>query len=49
MTARRSRLGRAILAFSLLAGAFATERLRQLALMQPSAPAFAPFTLAEAV
>lgn len=32
-----------------LAGAFATERLRQLAMMQPSAPAFAPFTLAEAV
>jgi hemerythrin HHE cation binding domain-containing protein len=32
-----------------LAGAFATERLRQLAMMQPSAPAFAPFTVAEAV
>ena len=31
-----------------LAGAFATERLRQLAMMQPSAPAFEPFTLAEA-
>lgn len=31
-----------------LAGAFATERLRQLSLLQPSAPAFAPFTLAEA-
>jgi hypothetical protein len=30
-----------------LAGAFATERLRQLAMLQPSAPAFAPFTLAE--
>ena len=26
-----------------LAGAFATERLRQLAMMQPSAPAFEPF------
>jgi hypothetical protein len=32
-----------------LAGAFATERLRQLAMMQPSAPAFEPFTVAEAV
>jgi hypothetical protein len=32
-----------------LAGAFATERLRQLAMLQPSAPVFAPFTLAEAV
>jgi len=32
-----------------LAGAFATERLRQLAMMQPSAPAFAPFTIAEAM
>lgn len=31
-----------------LAGAFATERLRQLAMMQPSAPVFAPFTLVEA-
>jgi hypothetical protein len=31
-----------------LAGAFATERLRQLAMLQPSAPAFAPFTIAEA-
>lgn len=31
-----------------LAGAFATERLRQLAMMQPSAPVFAQFTLAEA-
>jgi len=30
-----------------LAGAFATERLRQLAMIQPSAPAFAPFSLAE--
>ena len=32
-----------------LAGSFATERLRQLAMMQPSAPVFSPFTLAEAV
>lgn len=32
-----------------LAGAFATERLRQLAMMQPSAPAFEPFTVAEAI
>lgn len=32
--------------YSMLAGAFATERLRQLAMMQPSAPVFAPFTLA---
>ncbi len=32
-----------------LAGAFATERLRQLATMQPSAPAFEPFTVAEAM
>jgi hypothetical protein len=31
-----------------LAGAFATERLRQLAMMQPSAPVFGGFTLAEA-
>jgi hypothetical protein len=31
-----------------LAGAFATERLRQLSMLQPSAPAFAPFTIAEA-
>lgn len=31
-----------------LAGAFATERLRQLAMMQPSAPVFEPFTVAEA-
>ena len=31
-----------------LAGAFATERLRQLAMLQPSAPAFGPFSLAEA-
>ena len=30
-----------------LAGAFATERLRQLAMMQPSAPVFAQFTLSE--
>jgi hypothetical protein len=30
-----------------LAGAFATERLRQLAMMQPSAPAFEPFTVSE--
>ena len=29
-----------------LAGAFATERLRQLAMIQPSAPAFEPFTIA---
>ena len=28
-----------------LAGAFATERLRQLAMLQPSAPVFVPFTL----
>ena len=34
--------------YAQLAGAFATERLRQLAMMQPSAPVFAPFTLAEA-
>jgi hypothetical protein len=32
-----------------LAGAFATERLRQLAMMQPSAPAFEPFTIAEVI
>jgi len=32
-----------------LAGAFATERLRQLAMMQPSAPAFMPFTIASAM
>ena len=31
-----------------LAGAFATERLRQLAMLQPSAPVFMPFVLAEA-
>lgn len=31
-----------------LAGAFATERLRQLAMLQPSAPVFEPFILAEA-
>jgi hypothetical protein len=31
-----------------LAGAFATERLRQLAMLQPSAPAFEPFTISEA-
>lgn len=31
-----------------LAGAFATERLRQLAMLQPSAPVFLPFTIAEA-
>lgn len=30
-----------------IAGAFATERLRQLSLMQPSAPAFAPFIVAD--
>ena len=35
--------------YSQLAGAFATERLRQLAMMQPSAPVFAPFTVAEAM
>lgn len=28
-----------------LAGAYATERLRQLAMLQPSAPVFMPFTL----
>lgn len=32
-----------------LAGAFATERLRQLAMLQPSAPVFSPFVLAEQV
>lgn len=32
--------------YAQLAGAFATERLRQLALLQPSAPVFSPFTLA---
>jgi hypothetical protein len=31
-----------------LAGAFATERLRQLAMLQPSAPVFLPFTVTEA-
>lgn len=30
-----------------LAGEFATERLRQLAMLQPSAPVFMPFVLAE--
>ncbi|MDQ3298397.1 MAG: hemerythrin domain-containing protein [Myxococcota bacterium] len=35
-------------AFEGLAGAFATERLRQLAMLQPSAPVFMPFVLAEA-
>ncbi len=34
--------------YSLLAGQFATERLRQLAMLQPSAPVFAPFILARA-
>jgi len=34
--------------YSELAGAFATERLRQLAMLQPSAPVFAPFVLADA-
>lgn len=34
--------------YGTLAGAYATERLRQLAMMQPSAPVFANFTLAEA-
>ena len=34
--------------YAQLAGAFATERLRQLAMLQPSAPVFEPFTLAEA-
>jgi hypothetical protein len=34
--------------FAGLAGAFATERLRQLAMLQPSAPVFMPFVLAEA-
>lgn len=33
--------------YAQLAGAFATQRLRQLAMLQPSAPAFAPFTLVE--
>jgi len=32
-----------------LAGAFATERLRQLTILQPSAPEFEPFTIAEAI
>ena len=31
--------------YAALAGAFATERLRQLAMLQPSAPVFAPFVL----
>ena len=31
-----------------LAGRFATERLRQLAMLQPSAPAFTPFVVAGA-
>ncbi len=35
-------------AFEGLAGAFATERLRQLAMLQPSAPVFMPFVLADA-
>ncbi|MBA3818190.1 MAG: hemerythrin domain-containing protein [Deltaproteobacteria bacterium] len=34
--------------YEALAGAFATERLRQLAMLQPSAPVFMPFVLAEA-
>ncbi len=34
--------------FAALAGAFATERLRQLAMLQPSAPVFFPFALVEA-
>ena len=34
--------------FAQLAGEFATERLRQLSMLQPSAPVFAPFILAEA-
>lgn len=33
--------------YAQLAGSFATERLRQLAMLQPSAPVFSPFTLAE--
>jgi hypothetical protein len=33
--------------YSQLAGAFATERLRQLAMLQPSAPVFEPFMLVE--
>jgi hypothetical protein len=33
--------------YAALAGAFATERLRQLAMLQPSAPVFSPFVLAE--
>lgn len=32
-----------------LAGAFATERLRQLVMLQPSAPEFAPFTITGAI
>ncbi|HEU0029079.1 MAG TPA: hemerythrin domain-containing protein [Kofleriaceae bacterium] len=32
--------------YNKLAGAFATERLRQLAMLQPSAPALSPFVLA---
>lgn len=32
-------------AVAALAGAFATERLRQLAMLQPSAPVFMPFVL----
>lgn len=35
-------------AIARLAGAFATERLRQLAMLQPSAPVFMPFVLSEA-
>ena|SRR5947207_1185484 len=31
--------------YSQLAGAFATERLRQLAMLQPSAPVFSPYTV----
>ena len=34
--------------YSQLAGAFATERLRQLAMLQPSAPVFVPYLVAGA-
>jgi hemerythrin HHE cation binding domain-containing protein len=34
--------------YSQLAGAFATERLRQLAMLQPSAPVFVPYSYAGA-
>jgi Hemerythrin HHE cation binding domain len=35
-------------AYAALAGAFATERLRQLAMLQPSAPVYIDFALADA-